>query len=73
LRDLSILASILMHLPYFDVHAHVGDDVKIIIKLRLIAKVHFVGLHYIITGVPQFGVQKIKFATARQTTTDIAF
>jgi hypothetical protein len=38
-----------MQLPHFHVHVHVEDVVKIKIKLSLIARVHFVDLHYIIT------------------------
>jgi CO/xanthine dehydrogenase Mo-binding subunit len=52
-----------MQLPHFDVHVHV-EDVKIVIKLRFISKVHYVGLHYLI--ISECATQKIEFATARQ-------
>ena len=54
-RDLYILAIILMQLPHFDVYVHVEDVVKTIIKLSLIVKVYFVGVHY--TGCPRRNVR----------------
>jgi hypothetical protein len=52
----SLLTIILMQIPHFHVHVHVEDVMKMIIKLASKAKVHFVGLHYII--ISQCSTQK---------------
>ena len=52
----TFLTSILMQFTHFHVHIHVEDVVKIVIKLALIANVHFVGLYYII--ISRCAVQK---------------